>query len=253
MKQRNRNKIRILSIGLMLIVIAVCWIWQGGGWQWEQPITAPTVRTSHLSSHTGTESVGTTTTTTSTATPVQTENWRLMLVNRSHPMPEGYQPSLADVDGVHQVDARILPYLQQMLEKAESDGIPIRVTSAYRTDADQQQMMDEKIAEYLAQGYGSDEAEQLAEETVALPGTSEHQLGLAVDLSTADWNAMSAQEVWDWLAANCSDFGFILRYPADKTDLTGIAYEPWHFRYVGEDAAAIMESGLCLEEFLALP
>ena len=105
--------------------------------------------------------------------------------------------------------------------------------------------MDEKINEYRSQGYGESEARALAEDWVALPGTSEHELGLAADINGASY------DLYIWLQQNSWRYGFIQRYPEDKTDITGISHEPWHYRYVGMDAAKeIYESGLCLEEYL---
>lgn len=106
-------------------------------------------------------------------------------------------------------------------------------------------MYDEKIQEYRAQGYSAEEAVRQAQRWVAVPGTSEHQLGIAVDINGAVW------EVYPWLQANSYKYGFIFRYPGEKTSLTGTAEEVWHYRYVGVEAAAqIYERGLCLEEYL---
>ena len=119
------------------------------------------------------------------------------------------------------------------------------VASGYRTQEKQQSLYDEKIQEYRAQGYSAEEAVRQAQRWVAVPGTSEHQLGIAVDINGAVW------EVYPWLQANSYKYGFIFRYPGEKTSLTGTAEEVWHYRYVGVEAAAqIYERGLCLEEYL---
>ena len=179
-------------------------------------------------------------------------DWRLILVNRTHPIPDDYgEIELTELRNGHAVDSRIYPDLQQMFDDARADGIMPRITSSYRTAKEQQEIMDDKIAEYEAQEYPHDEAVTLAETWVALPGTSEHQLGMAVDISTEDWGAQDATIVWEWFDLNCYKYGFIRRYPEDKIDITGVINEPWHFRYVGYDAAKeIWESGMCLEEYL---
>lgn len=177
--------------------------------------------------------------------------WNLILVNGKNPIPQDFEVQLAEVENGHKVDARIADALAQMLADARADGILPRITSSFRTDADQQAMMQEYIDDYLAQGYTQEEAEAEARNWVALPGTSEHQIGLAVDISTADWNKQSAYIVWEWLETNCARYGFILRYTEEWASMTGTSPEPWHFRYVGVEAAEeITALGVCLEEYL---
>ena len=125
------------------------------------------------------------------------------------------------------------------------------VNSGYRTHQLQQSLMDREIADYISQGYSEEEAKEIAEQWVAPPGTSEHQIGLAVDISMEDTSDKNASDVWQWLRENSYKYGFILRYPEDKTDITGIGYEPWHYRYVGKEIAEdIYRQGICLEEYL---
>ena len=118
-----------------------------------------------------------------------------------------------------------------------------------------QRLFDNKVSYFLAKGLSEEAARTEAAKVVAVPGTSEHQLGLAVDIVDADYqlldDAQANTPVQQWLLEHCWEYGFILRYPADKEAVTGIIYEPWHYRYVGEDnAKAIRDSGLCLEEWL---
>ena len=190
--------------------------------------------------------------TTETTPASSEEEWCLILVNRTHPIPDDYEiPSLTRLSGGHQVDSRIYPALQQMFDDARAQGIYPAITSSYRTMEDQQAQMDEKIAEYQASGYSAEEAKKLAEEWVAIPGTSEHQLGLCVDISADVASGQDPGTVWYWLLENSWQYGFVKRYPEDKTDITGIINEPWHFRYVGVNAATQMtQQGLCLEEYL---
>ncbi len=172
--------------------------------------------------------------------------WYLLLVNSTHPLPEDWEaPALIEMPGGETVDARIYEPLSQMLADAADEGLEPFVASGFRTRAEQQGFMDEKINEYRSQGCGESEARALAEDWVALPGTSEHELGLAADINGASY------DLYIWLQQNSWRYGFIQRYPEDKTDITGISHEPWHYRYVGKDAAKeIYESGLCLEEYL---
>lgn len=147
------------------------------------------------------------------------------------------------------MNSRIYPYLQEMFDAARKDGIYPVVREGYRTYEEQQKILDDKIKAYINEGYSQSRAERTAKEWVALPGTSEHQLGIAVDIN-ADKSKSSNDEVYTWLAANAHNYGFILRYPQGKQEITGTSYEPWHYRYVGVDAAReIYERGICLEEY----
>lgn len=176
--------------------------------------------------------------------------WCLVLVNQSHPLPDDYTLNTVTLDNGQQVDERIYPVLQEMFDDMRAQGVYPVVASGYRTQAEQQQIMEDKIAEYQNQGYSRQEAENLAEDWVALPGTSEHQLGLAVDIN-ADGVHSAGYEVYDWLLEHAWEYGFVKRYPENKIEITGIANEPWHYRYVGKAAAREMtEQDLCLEEYL---
>lgn len=180
------------------------------------------------------------------------DRWNLIVVNRKHRIPDNYpNPDLTMLAGGESVDSRIYPELQRMFDAARAQGMDPIVTAGYRTRAQQQAILDERTNEYVQQGMSRGKARKQAEETVALPGTSEHELGLAVDINAADSaNAEANQQVYDWLAAHAWEYGFILRYPDGKTEVTGIAYEPWHYRYVGQQTAkAITEGGLVLEEY----
>ncbi len=176
--------------------------------------------------------------------------WSLILVNRQNTIPEDYEVDLTQLSNGQNVDTRIYPSLQAMFDAARADGIYPVVASGYRTADYQQNLLDEKVEEYKAQGYSAAKAQELAEESVAVPGTSEHQLGIAVDIN-ADADQSTSDEVYGWLHKNGYKYGFILRYPSDKADITGTIYEPWHYRYVGVEAAKeIYTQGICLEEYL---
>ena len=186
-------------------------------------------------------------------TPAQTvyedgTDWNLRLANRWNPIPEGYTVNLKELPGGEEVDERIYGPLMEMLEAAKEgnwDETP-RIISGYRSQETQQRLYEEEISKYMAEGYPEEEAKAEAGKWVALPGTSEHQLGLAVDVEGATY------DVFLWLQENSYKYGFIFRYPGDKTDLTGTVEEVWHYRYVGVEAATEMfEQGLCLEEYVA--
>lgn len=177
------------------------------------------------------------------------EDWSLILVNATHPIPDGYTVALKELRNDHQVDERIYPDLQQMFDDAREEEIYPLINESYRTAERQQQILNDYISSYEGQGLSHDDAVKKAHTVAADPGCSEHQLGLALDI-IAEYDTDSTA-TWNWLEENAWRYGFILRYPANKVDITGIAYEPWHFRYVGKEAAReITQQGLCLEEYL---
>ena len=153
------------------------------------------------------------------------------------------------------VDSRCYDALQQMMDACRAEGLYPVVCSAYRTQDFQQTLHDNKVSEWMEQGYSREEAREKAGHQVAVPGTSEHQLGLAVDIVDVNYQLLDTNQentaVQKWLLENSWRYGFILRYPTDQTDVTGIVYEPWHYRYVGKEYAQdIYKKGLCLEQYL---
>ena len=179
-------------------------------------------------------------------------DWNLILVDAAHSVPSDWEVTLVNLRGGEQVDRRIVDPLQAMFDACRADGLLPIVYSGYRSQETQQSIYDRNLAGNLADGYSLEEAKTLTRQWVALPGTSEHQLGLAVDIDSEDPDQCSDEAVWAWLLEHCAEYGFILRYPADKIDITGIGYEPWHFRYVGKAAAqTIMSEGITLEEYVS--
>lgn len=177
-------------------------------------------------------------------------DWNLILVNRNSYIPDDYKVELTELSNGEKVDSRIYPELQEMFNDARAQGYGLFVREGYRTQEEQQQLLDEKIEAYENEGKSKSEAKKLAEQWVAIPGTSEHQLGIAVDIN-ADTTKSSSDDVYSWLAENAHKYGFIKRYPSDKTDITGVINEPWHYRYVGKEAALeIYSQGMCLEEYI---
>ena len=188
------------------------------------------------------------------------DGWRIILVNPWNTVPEDYDPTLVEIpsglatQGVL-VSEECYDALIAMLEACNADTPRAVVVSGHRTHAYQEKLYKNKVSRVQAEGYSYEEALVEAAKVVAIPGTSEHQLGLAVDIvdsrsySLTDYQAtLPAQK---WLMEHCWEFGFILRYPDDKTNVTGIIYEPWHYRYVGlELAKELYDAGLTLEEYL---
>lgn len=178
--------------------------------------------------------------------------WNLILVNRNSYIPDDYKVELTELSNGEKVDSRIYPELQEMFDDARAQGYGLFVREGYRTQEEQQQLLEEKMEAYRNEGKPKSEAKKLAEQWVAVPGTSEHQLGIAVDIN-ADTTKSSSDSVYGWLAQNAHKYGFIKRYPSDKTDITGVINEPWHYRYVGKKVALeIYSMGICLEEYIDL-
>lgn len=183
------------------------------------------------------------------------DDWNLILVNPWNSLPEGYEVTLTHLKNGQAVDERCYPDLQEMMDDCRASGLSPVICSSYRTWEKQEQLFDNKVRACLAQGFSGNEAETEAGRSVAVPGTSEHQLGLAVDIvdiHNQNLNASQEQtDVTQWMLKNSWKYGFILRYPSEKSAVTGIVYEPWHYRYVGREVAAyIYENDLCMEEYL---
>lgn len=183
-------------------------------------------------------------------------DWQLLLVNPWEKLPTNFSVTLTSLKNGMQVDGRIYDDLSAMLDDCWAAGLQPQVCSAYRSESTQKRLYRNKIARLQSVGYSREEALTEAARWVAVPGTSEHQTGLALDLVSAEYPFLDEKQAetpeQQWFMAHCWEYGFILRYPADKIAVTGIGYEPWHYRYVGrETATALQESGLCLEEYLA--
>ncbi len=183
------------------------------------------------------------------------EDWNLILVNKTHPIPEDYEVELKSIGNGHQIDARAYDDFKAMIQASKQDGVTIYVTSSYRDMDKQITLYEKKTDSYLQQGYSLEDALSKAGQVVAVPGTSEHHLGLAIDVVSSEYRKLDEKQEntkgFQWMKAHSWEYGFILRYPNGSTDITGIIYEPWHFRYVGLEAAKeIYERGITLEEYL---
>ncbi|MBQ9964145.1 MAG: M15 family metallopeptidase [Clostridia bacterium] len=184
---------------------------------------------------------------------------RLLLVNAEHPLPEDFEDTDALVSipsqycngSLRQIDKDIFPYVIAMIEAAKKDGVTLYVRSPYRSYTTQQTLFRNKVKRMIADGVPADQAEAAAARAVARPGTSEHQTGLAIDFNTAN-SKFENTPAHLWLMEHAAEYGFILRYPKDKTEITGIMYEPWHWRFVGvEVAQEIAALGVAFEEYIA--
>lgn len=181
--------------------------------------------------------------------------WSMVLVNPWNKLPDDFSVMLTELDNGNAVDSRIYNDLQEMLNDARSEGLEPLICSSYRSYELQDRLFRNKVDFYLSEGYDSYNAEREAAKWVAFPGTSEHQTGLAVDIVSIHYQLLDENQEdtpeQKWLMENSYKYGFILRYPTDKSHITGINYEPWHYRYVGKEVAKeIYEQGLCLEEYL---
>ncbi len=185
----------------------------------------------------------------------ENESWYLALANNDNPLPSNFTVETAKIKSEFNpysltYDARAVEKLNNMLLAAKSDGVKIQVISAYRSVSRQTTLYNNKVQYYRDKGYAEAEAKTAAAKVVAVPGTSEHNLGLAVDLDSVEQSYENTKQ-FKWLSENAEKFGFVLRYPKDKQDITEIIYEPWHYRYVGVKAAKEMNDlDMCLEEYL---
>lgn len=185
--------------------------------------------------------------------PVRTrqEDWRLVLVNHDHALPENFKIELANIDATRQFDKRAIDELNALLLDAKKAKVGnLWAQSAYRSVERQEELFTNKVNEYKARGKTQEEAEMLTRQFINESNTSEHNLGLAVDFNYIN-NDFEKTKAFAWLNENAAKYGFILRYRKDKEEITKVSYEPWHWRYVGEEhAEAINELDMCLEEYV---
>lgn len=180
-------------------------------------------------------------------------NWHLTLVNSGYRIPDSYEPDLVYVCGSgERLDRKVAEHYEKMYEAALKDGVTLTPCSGYRSYETQERNYNRKIEFFEGQGYSTEEAKVKAATIIMPPGSSEHNLGYAMDIVCVDeWFEDTAE--FKWLQENAADYGFIMRYPEDKQDITKVIYEPWHWRYVGVEAAKeLKESGLVLEEYLGV-
>lgn len=183
------------------------------------------------------------------------KEWNTILVNPWNKLPANFKVNLSYVEGGYRVDSRIYNDFVAMMAALRNSGKAPVLISSYRSYDLQTYLYNNEVQNFLNQGYSYETAKRLAAQYTAIPGTSEHHTGLAVDIVDANYQSLNENQaftaVQKWLFKNAPNYGFILRYPKNKTNITGIAYEPWHYRYVGKGAAReITERGITLEEYL---
>lgn len=183
-------------------------------------------------------------------------DWKLLLVNKEHPIPADYTFTLGVIKGAMKCDERILTPLTDMFAAAADDGINLIVCSPYRDLSRQEYLFDRKMKSYINSGYSYIDAYKESSAVVTVPGASEHQIGISLDIICDTYSQLNEgfgeTDAGRWLVNNSFKYGFILRYPKDKEDITGIIYEPWHFRYVGVEAATVIhDNNITLEEFVS--
>lgn len=185
------------------------------------------------------------------------DDWCLALVNKDYALDKDYEPAMKKLVDDMEVDERIVEEAAQMLKDAKKAGMNMEVVSAYRSYDTQSTYFNSDMQSWVNSGYSLVEAYETTSQSVAYPGHSEHTMGLALDIVSESYQTLDEeQENTDeaqWLKEHCWEYGFILRYPAGTTEITGIVYEPWHYRYVGKEAAKeITEQGITLEEYLGV-
>lgn len=181
-------------------------------------------------------------------------DWNLVLINKQHPISEDYDFTLGSFASGMRCDERVIEDLLLMMKAAQKDGINLMVRSPYRTSDHQESNFNNRIKQYMQQGLSYMEAYKRTSQVITVPGCSEHEVGLALDITSDTYQPLkqgfAETEEGQWLEEHSHEYGFIVRYPSGKEYITGIEYEPWHFRYVGREAAMLMkEENLCLEEF----
>lgn len=186
---------------------------------------------------------------------INVNEWSIILVNEKNTLPSDFDIEIQTLPNGMEFDKRASQQLLNMINDGNDQGLSLMICSAYRSVSRQEEIFNNEISQHESNGMTYEQAYEKAKSAVAIPGTSEHNLGLAADIcatyhQTLD-EAYADTAEGKWLKANAHNYGFILRYPKDKQDITGIIFEPWHYRYVGvEHAKRIKELNLCLEEYI---
>ena len=184
-------------------------------------------------------------------------NGYLSLLNKDYILRDELDLDLVSIGGGHELEERSADAITRMVEDAKKEGMYINITSSYRTYLKQVSLFKNKIERLEKEGKVHTRAVEEAGKVVAVPGTSEHQLGLTVDFVTGSYRKLDEgireTKEYRWVEEHAWEYGYVIRYPSGKSGITGIISEPWHLRYVGIPAAKLMtEQGLCLEEFLGV-
>ncbi|XOQ44330.1 MAG: VanY domain-containing protein [Clostridium sp.] len=247
---RNQNQMKKIKIGMTVIIIAIVLsVAAAGLLAWSQirrmGLPEPTMEETVLSS--GVVSTG------SDELPIYDNSFNLMLVNLSQPLESGYQPKLTSFEG-YQVDERIVPALKKMMEQAQADGCPLTLSGGYVSPEEQNELYEAEVQRLMEEeNLSRVRAENQAQSNVGKGGYNENQTGLAVTFSADGKQGaeFASTKQYRWLSQNSVYYGFILRFPEHKESMTGVSFQPDHFRYVGtENAIKMREYSLCLEEYV---
>lgn len=251
-RRRNRGLLILLFVTALLGAVALLWVsiqmsgvlgapsrkTQTGGQQ-QSETSAPKAVFSSAPAESG----------------IDKTDWRLRLVNEKHPLPAGFAVETRTLPNGMEFDARAFDALMEMINDGKSEGMQFVICSGYRSVELQTELFNAEVQKQKNNGLNDQAAYDKAKTSVAVPGTSEHSLGLAADIVALDYQRLddgyeqTPEAVW--LKENSWKYGFVQRYPKGKQEITGIIFEPWHYRYVGKEAAKeITERGLCLEEYL---
>lgn len=250
-RRKNRRRLRKTPIVIFLLIIAIivgAIIIKNNGGNKEGGTSNPnTTSGEYVSSQNNPEAE---------KIKAEANEWYLMLVNNDNPLPLDFVPETVSLPteyycgNLTDIDARIAQPFMDMCDAAKNDGVSLRARSPYRSIETQLWLFNNEVTKWKNAGFSEQEAEDKAATVVARPGTSEHASGLAIDINLSD-ESFEQTEAFAWLQENAADYGFILRYPEDKQDITGIIYESWHYRYVTPEHAKLIKSlGLCLEEYV---
>lgn len=177
-----------------------------------------------------------------------------IMVNPWNPLPKDYEPELVLLEE-HSIDPACVKDLTRMLQDCQAAGHSPKILSAFRSIQSQTLLFDQGVRKRMSNGSTYLDAYDQTRQSVAVPGTSEHHLGLALDIVDSEYRELEETQedtpTQQWLMENSWKYGFIMRYPAGTTEITGITYEPWHYRYVGlEMAEEIHALGITLEEYI---
>lgn len=183
------------------------------------------------------------------------DSFALTLISSENRLDPSYKPALTDIGQGFQMDTRAASHMKEMLAAAEKEGLSMLIISAYRSYNDQKQVFSTTMQQWIDQGYSLFDSYEETKKSVAVPGTSEHASGLAADITSASYTGLDDKQAntkeAQWLMQHSYEYGFILRYPPSKSSITGIVFEPWHYRYVGKEAAKeIHDQGITMEEYL---
>lgn len=251
-KKKKLNMKKVLMVLIIIVAIIIMINRASSKKKTKEVSTSENTVANTITEVNNTENTTNTYSNNTTETPKkEIDDWRVTLANYENILPENFTVKVSNIDSTRQFDSRAIGELTDMMNAMRKAGITnIWVQSAYRSVARQKELYDASVQKYLKQGKTQEEAQKLTDEYINKPGSSDHNLGLAVDFNYVD-NKFEKLDGFKWLQQHAEEYGFVLRYPKDKEDITKIAYESWHWRYVGKEHAQKMNKlNMCLEEYV---